>query len=167
MKRSNSFATIPAMLLGIVLGIFAGLCSMPAFAVDHSGAFELEGNATENDYPGDDWETLNNGGGSQTTFTGIIDDRDGSDDDIYTGGKSKVPELIEDWHGNPVRHLPKRPTSPTPMRQTTMSGTPGGRLSRSCTSGPICMPITVTRNWPSGSSRTRSNKWPALWRFHG
>ena len=44
----------------------------------------------------DDWQTLYNGGGSATTFTGIIIDKNGLDD-IFTGGGSKTPNLIKDW----------------------------------------------------------------------
>jgi hypothetical protein len=69
MKRSNTFSTIPAMLLGIVLGILAGVCSMPAFAVDTNGAFELDGNADQDATPPpDDWETLVGIGGDETTI---------------------------------------------------------------------------------------------------
>ena len=95
MKRSKSFATIPAMLLGIVLGIVMGVCSTPAFAVDASGAFELDGNADEQDLAGDDWETLKSGGGSQTEFTFLVD-KNGMDN-IFTGGGSKTPKDPEDW----------------------------------------------------------------------
>ena len=62
MKKSSSFATIPAMLLGIVLAIVMGVFSMPAFAVDANGAFELDANALESaTLPGDDWQTLYGG----------------------------------------------------------------------------------------------------------
>ena len=95
MKRLKSFATIPAMLLGIVLGIVMGVFSMPAFAVDASGAFELDGNADEQGLAGDDWETLKSGGGSQTEFTFLVD-KNGMDN-IFTGGGSKTPKDPEDW----------------------------------------------------------------------
>ncbi len=94
MKKSTFFTTILAMLLGIVLGVF----SMPAFAVDNNGAFELDGNA-EDDIPaaaaGDDWDTLESGGGSQTEFT-FLTDKNGTDN-IFTGGGSKTPKDPEDW----------------------------------------------------------------------
>lgn len=94
MKKSNSFATIPAMLLGIVLAIVMGVFSMPAFAVDNNGLFELDADAIE-DNPGDDWITLYGGGGNQTEFT-FITDKNGFDD-IFTGGGSKTPNDPEDW----------------------------------------------------------------------
>jgi hypothetical protein len=98
MKRSKSFATIPVMLLGFVLAIVMGVFSAPVFAVDANGAFELDGDA-EDDQPlaiaGDDWDTLKSGGGSPTEFTFIVD-KNGLDN-IFTGGGSKTPNDPEDW----------------------------------------------------------------------
>lgn len=91
MKQITLFRTIPAFLLGFVLGV----CSPPAFAVDASGVFELEGNADEEGAPGDDWETLKAGGGTPTEFTFIVD-KNGLDN-IFTGGGSKTPNDPEDW----------------------------------------------------------------------
>lgn len=79
------------------LAIVFGLTTMPALAVHDTGTFELEGNAVQDAAaPPDDWETLYNGGGSATVFTGIVPDKNGTDD-IFTGGGSKTPNLIEQW----------------------------------------------------------------------
>jgi len=85
------FTSMLAILLGIVMGVF----SMPAFAVDANGAFELDGNADEEGLAGDDWSTLESGGGSQSEFT-FLTDKNGTDN-IFTGGGSKTPKDPEDW----------------------------------------------------------------------
>jgi len=92
MKKLTLFRTFPVMLLGIVLGAWI----TPAFAVDASGVFELDGNADQDVAPlPDDWETLHAGGGSPTTFV-FITDKNGLDN-IFTGGGSKTPKDPEDW----------------------------------------------------------------------
>ena len=95
-KSSNSLVCtkIPALLLGI---IFA-LITPTAFAVDELGLFELDGNAVEpndaGDLPGDDWETLFNGGGSANVFTGVR--ADPAPVSIFTGGRKDIQD-IDDW----------------------------------------------------------------------
>lgn len=91
MKHFIFLKTAPAILLGLIVGV----CVTPAFAVDNNGVFELDGNTEEEVIVGADWETLFGGGGSQTTFTFIID-KNGSDD-IFTGGGSKTPNDPEKW----------------------------------------------------------------------
>jgi hypothetical protein len=91
MKCCNCFTRAAA------LAIVFGLVAMPAFAVHDTSTFELEGNAVQDAVaPPDDWETLYNGGGSATAFTGIVSDKNGTDD-IFTGGGSKTPNLISQW----------------------------------------------------------------------
>lgn len=85
-------ALIAAMLTGAL-----AFSSGAAFAVDNTNTFELEGNAVQDAAPPpDDWETLYGGGGSATAFTGIVSDKNGTDD-YFTGGGSKTPNLIGDW----------------------------------------------------------------------
>lgn len=91
MKQLTLLRMFPAVLLGIAVSV----CITPAFAVDNNGAFELDGDADEEVALGDDWETLDGGGGGQTTFTFIVD-KNGTDD-IFTGGGSKTPNDPEDW----------------------------------------------------------------------
>ena len=83
---------------GRVLVALLLLCiGAPALAVD-DGVFELEGNAQDNG--GDDWETLFLGNANDaTSFTGIVSDSVAADgqDDYFTGGGSKTPNLISDW----------------------------------------------------------------------
>lgn len=59
--------------------------------------FELDGNATSNDFPGDDWDVVNNGGGSSTAKTGLIIDRPEPAFAQFTGGGSKDEQDIPNW----------------------------------------------------------------------
>jgi hypothetical protein len=101
MKCSTLFKTIPAVLLGIVMGVV----STPAFAVDELGIFELEGDAVDSNFPTlpDDWETLFDNGGSATITTdpkadgGNIVIEDPAPVSIFTMGGSKDPHFIADW----------------------------------------------------------------------
>jgi hypothetical protein len=77
--------------LNALLAFCVSVCAFPVYAVDAIGVFELEGNAVQDaTNPPDDWETLYNGGGNQTTFSGIIVDKNGADN-IFTGGGSNWP----------------------------------------------------------------------------
>jgi hypothetical protein len=89
---------------GVLLALGMGLS--PAWAVDQNGAFELDGNAFDNNNaaggpggsvkPGDDWSTPPKPTGSATAFTGIVPDFSATDS-IFTGGGSKTPNLIGQW----------------------------------------------------------------------
>jgi hypothetical protein len=74
------------------------LAATPALAVHDLGLFELDGNAVEpnaaGDLPGDDWETLFNGGGSASVFTGIT--ADPAPQSIFTGGRKDIQD-IDQW----------------------------------------------------------------------
>ena len=59
---------IAALSLALV---FALGMSMPAFA---AAPFELDGNATSSDFPGDDWDVVNDTGGTSIVSTGLIVD---------------------------------------------------------------------------------------------
>jgi len=65
-------------------------------AVHDLGLFELEGDAVEDpNAAGDDWSTVNFGGGSPIARTGVrADPAPGS---IFTGGGSKDPNDISSW----------------------------------------------------------------------
>jgi hypothetical protein len=83
-------------LFGVALFAGAlGLAGPPAFAVDALGLFELDGNAVEpnstGNLPGDDWETLYNGGGSPNVFTGITSDP--APTSIFTGGRKDIQDI--------------------------------------------------------------------------
>lgn len=72
-----------------------GFLTGSALAVDDLGLFELDGNAVEPDstgnQPGDDWETLFNGGGSASVFTGI--NADPAPVSIFTGGRKDIQDI--------------------------------------------------------------------------
>lgn len=61
--------------------------------------FELDGNATSNDYPGDDWDVVNDGGGSVDlkAKTGLIVDRPEPTFAQFSGGGSKDEQDIPNW----------------------------------------------------------------------
>ena len=82
---------IAALSLALV---FALGMSMPAFA---AAPFELDGNATSNDFPGDDWDAVNSGGGTPLARTGLIVDRPEPPFAQFTGGQSKDEEDIPNW----------------------------------------------------------------------
>lgn len=99
--RARSQQSAHGHIRGPVATILACALALPggiAFAVDDTGTFELEGNAVQNAVspPPDDWATLYNGGGSATAFSGIVKDKNGTDD-YFTGGGSKTPNAIGDW----------------------------------------------------------------------
>lgn len=87
----KNFKKLKGMLwLVLAMGVITVFTATNVFAV----TFELDGNAMQG--ADEDWQTLYNGGGSATTFTGIVPDKNGTDN-IFTGGGSKTPNLIEDW----------------------------------------------------------------------
>lgn len=81
-----------------MLGLVFILCAAPVLAVDLSpGTFELDGNPFDNGATvGDDWTTEPKPTGSATAYTGIVPDKNGTDD-YFTGGGSKTPNLISEW----------------------------------------------------------------------
>lgn len=93
MKTSKFFTTLSAW----VLGVFLCMGSVTAYAVDELGLFELEGNATENDGPGDDWETLLTAG-SANVFTGVT--ADPAPVSIFDGGKKDIQDISSWSHKN-------------------------------------------------------------------
>ena len=87
-------------LLGLVTLLLAP--ALPAGAVHDLGLFELDGDALDDvpvdPTPGDDWDTLFNGGGSAFAFSGIIADTFGQDEaSSFTGGGSKDVRPISEW----------------------------------------------------------------------
>lgn len=101
MKRCKhstcSFFTALCTTFMVVLAVGFGI--NPALAVD-GGPFQLDGNAQESDNPNgnpEDWDTPPKPApGTATAYTGVIPDKNGLDN-IFTGGGSKTPNLIEDW----------------------------------------------------------------------
>jgi hypothetical protein len=87
-------------LITCLFTLTVGLSMRPVLAVDSlPGAFELDGNAEDNvpaALAGDDWDTQPKPDGSATAFTGIVSDKNGTDD-IFTGGGSKTPNEIGQW----------------------------------------------------------------------
>lgn len=59
--------------------------------------FELDGNATSSATAGDDWDVVNNGGGSALAKTGLVVDRPESAFAQYSGGGSKDEQNIPNW----------------------------------------------------------------------
>jgi hypothetical protein len=67
-----------------------------AVAVHDIGVFELDGDATDDPaVAGDDWDTVNAGGGSAVARTGTV--ADPAPVSIFTGGGSKDPIDISSW----------------------------------------------------------------------
>ncbi len=83
--------TLPAVLLGIVVGFF----STPAFGQP----FELDGNAVANGLPGTDWDVINAPGDSGLTEaeTDLIVDRPEPNEAQFHGGGSKDELDITGW----------------------------------------------------------------------
>lgn len=78
----------------IVLALIAARATLNA--VHDLGIFELEGNAVDDPaVAGDDWSTVNFGGGSPIVRTGVL--ADPAPRSIYTGGGSKDPQDISEW----------------------------------------------------------------------
>jgi len=96
-KRTKSLLSI-----GVIAALVVGW-QVAAFAVHNTGAFELDGNATNNAAPGDDWDNVCHqvlhadcSTTSDTTGASAVDwvaepDTNAS---IFTGGGSKDPQDI-------------------------------------------------------------------------
>jgi hypothetical protein len=85
--------------------------AIPAFAVDELGLFELDGNATDEPASGDDWATLDSGGGGAFVFTLIEPDFPGlagADplDNIFDGGRKDI-QPISKWSWGTGSNPPK------------------------------------------------------------
>jgi hypothetical protein len=76
--------------------LFAYSMVIPAFAAP---PFELDGNATSNDFPGDDWDVVNATppGGTPLARTGLIIDRPEPLAAQFSGGGSKDEQDIPNW----------------------------------------------------------------------
>ena len=87
-----------AILLSLVVIVGAGLLFVrTVLAVHDTGAFELDGNATDQVVlAGDDWENIFNN--TSTTSTASTFVNDGSlNATIFTGGGSKDPQDVSQW----------------------------------------------------------------------
>jgi hypothetical protein len=93
MKSRNK----PVVLAAATLAGVMSLVFVPVIrAVHDMGLFELDGDATDDPgIPGDDWSTVNAGGGTPIARTGV--DADPAPGSIFTGGGSKDPIDITSW----------------------------------------------------------------------
>lgn len=84
-------------LWSVVIPIIAMVYPLTSFAVHDEDLFELDGNAAEDAVVGDDWETVNGGGGgtSLITSTGVL--ADPGLQTFFTTGKSKDTEDVSQW----------------------------------------------------------------------
>lgn len=99
------------MLISVTFAVILILITVvrPALAVDDLGLFELDGDALDNLVTtGDDWDTLDAGGGSAISFTEILADCPHSScdpafqDRIFVGGRKDTQDVTE-WawkHGS-------------------------------------------------------------------
>ena len=113
MKKLTLFTTFPAMLLGIVMGVF----STPTFAVDNNGLFELDwddlyhANALDDGgVVGEDWSTIYDLTDSALRTTGIVSDIfvPTNTDKIFTGGGSKDELDIDQWLWKEAKPTPDK-----------------------------------------------------------
>ena len=104
--NGRRFRTARACLAVMVLLVAVALNASTARAVHDDGVFELEGNLVDNAAAGDDWVTLQGGGGSSTAFTGVLNDRVG-DTTYFNGGGSKDIYDIPSWGSNGNSAPPK------------------------------------------------------------
>jgi hypothetical protein len=87
-----------AVLLSLIVIVGAGLLFVrTVLAVHDTGAFELDGNATDSVVtPGDDWENIFNN--TSTTAVASTFVNDGAlNATIFTGGGSKDPQDVSEW----------------------------------------------------------------------
>jgi hypothetical protein len=92
-----SHARRSARIQVIALASMISLSSVPLLQAVHDlGVFELEGDAADDPgTPGDDWSTVNAGGGTPFARTGVLSDP--APASIFTGGGSKDPIDIPSW----------------------------------------------------------------------
>jgi uncharacterized repeat protein (TIGR01451 family) len=84
-------------IVALVSLVLSGLVFAPAAdAVHDLGLFELDRNAVDMAAAGDDWDTLDGGGGSAVEFTGILEDTSSPGTQFQAGG-SKDNADITDW----------------------------------------------------------------------
>jgi uncharacterized repeat protein (TIGR01451 family) len=91
-KRRLTFTAILFFLLSLLLQYAVA----PVAAVHDDGIFELEGNATDNSAPGDDWQ---NGtpGAADTLFIPMSVEGEGPDTSYFKGGGSKDENALSQW----------------------------------------------------------------------
>src|SRR4029079_5627963 len=79
-----------------VLSLLLQYAVAPVAAVHDDGVFELEGNATDNSAPGDDWQ---NGtpGAADTLFIPMSVEGEGPDTSYFKGGGSKDENALSQW----------------------------------------------------------------------
>ncbi len=96
-RKGLTLAWTSLFLLSLLLQYFS-FAVTPVLAVHDEGLFELDGNATSQAAPGDDWDKVK-AGTSAAEQTRFITDAINStpDEHLFTGGKSKDGELISDW----------------------------------------------------------------------
>lgn len=82
----------------LAMGLFVIILAAPVHAVHDDGTFELDRNAVDaGGTPGDDWDTVNlGGGGASFERTGVIDDPT-PETSIFTTGKSKDDIDVSQW----------------------------------------------------------------------
>jgi hypothetical protein len=90
-------STTKKTTIGLVL-TFAFALAVGAGLAYAAPPFELDGNATSNDFPGDDWDTVNTGGGTPLARTGLIVDRPEPSAAQFLGGGSKDEQDIPNWN---------------------------------------------------------------------
>ncbi len=97
-QHENGAMTSSRLKILATAAVLAGavaFAASPALAVHGLGLFELEGDAVDGGtVPGDDWETVNNGGGHSDLNTFIVD---GTGKSIFTQGGSKDVLDIDNW----------------------------------------------------------------------
>ena len=94
LRRVPLFLRVIGTVAIVAITLIAARATLDA--VHHLGVFELEGNAFDDPaVPGDDWSTVNFGGGTAVARTGVL--ADPAPQSIYTGGGSKDPLDIPQW----------------------------------------------------------------------
>lgn len=88
LRAGTTLLVVLAAALTLLFG------ALPAFA---ASPFELDGNATSNDFPGDDWDVVNSNGGAPLARTGLIVDRPEPAFAQFAGGGSKDEQNVPNW----------------------------------------------------------------------
>jgi hypothetical protein len=131
-KRRRRFMLVPVLLAsGLMTLFFAG----SARGIHDLALFELDRNALDVvATPGDDWNTLNNGGGNAALqdFTGVLPDISAADSEQFQGGGSKDNNDISQWLWKAGEPLDKdditNAYTASYIAPTTVGGTTAGDL---------------------------------------
>ncbi|HET7029764.1 MAG TPA: DUF11 domain-containing protein [Candidatus Limnocylindrales bacterium] len=97
MRRGVALSWSALFILSLLLQYMSFAMAPSALAVHDEGKFELDGNATSEAAPGEDWDHVFAGTDAAESTVFVTDKVNTTADDIFTGGSSKDINDTSDW----------------------------------------------------------------------